>query len=687
MNCKFKRAAIWATLLIICAWTLPEVLIFTDAIARAQDLPQYGTPFSDVPDPRDVNMYQVHIRPYSAAGDLAGVIARLDNIRALGINVIYLMPVYPNGGPDPRSRPSPYCITDFKSVASEYGTLADLRALVDGAHSRGMAVILDFAVNGTSWDHPWITQHPDWYVRVNGVIQRLATFDDVAALNFNNTEMRAALVDAMRYWIFAANIDGYRCDFANNPPLDFWRDTINNLRSITTHKLLLFAEGDRLENFQVGFDLNFGDKWYYDAISRIATGTSVAQIQTTTNTEYTYATGNQQVVRYTSNHDRMGEITPFSVFQNHDGVVVNFLVSAYMRGVPFLTSGQEVDFNQTIPWPYQTVKIDFNANPGAAADFAKVLNFRTSSDAIRRGTMTNYSDDNVCAFTKIYSSEKVVVIANLRNGTYNYTIPSAFAGNYEDAYSGSSVTLTAGETQSLAAFRYIVLTNAGVESVPVTGVTVTPTSASISVGLTRQLTEIVVPSNATNQNVTWTSSNTSVATVSGTGLVAAVAAGNATITVTTEDGNKTATCAITVTPAVVTYYNLANRWHPEYYLYDGGNGQVKYGSNPGGNSLYQWTRVDAGNGFVRLKNRSTGNFMHVENQNGSVQCGVVGSDWYSAQWAIANATDGWNYIQNRWQPNEWIHIENLLGYAQYAYPQYGWYSAMWRFVNPVVCPR
>ena len=93
MNRKVKRAGILAAMLVLCAWTLPETPIFTDAIAIAQDPPQYGAPFSGVPDPRDVNMYQAHIRPYSTAGDLAGVIARLDNIKALGINVIYLMPI------------------------------------------------------------------------------------------------------------------------------------------------------------------------------------------------------------------------------------------------------------------------------------------------------------------------------------------------------------------------------------------------------------------------------------------------------------------------------------------------------------------------------------------------------------------------------------------------------------------
>jgi len=84
-------------------------------------------------------------------------------------------------------------------------------------------------------------------------------------------------------------------------------------------------------------------------------------------------------------------------------------------------------------------------------------------------------------------------------------------------------------------------------SVPVTSVSVTPGSATINVGATQQLTAAISPSNASNKNVTWTSNNTSVATVSSTGLVTGVAAGTATITVTTQDGDKTASSAITVT--------------------------------------------------------------------------------------------------------------------------------------------
>ncbi|GAA6766383.1 hypothetical protein AAFH68_23250 [Flavobacterium sp. CGRL1] len=526
------------------------LLLFASSV-YAQDPPQYGTPFAGVPDTRDVNMYQVHIRPFSASGNLAGVTARLDNIKALGTNVIYLMPIFPHGT-DSRSSASPYCIKDFKAVGSEYGSLADLRTLVDGAHSRGMAVILDIAINGTSWDHGWTVSHPEYYKRTGTTIQQLGNFSDIAALDLNNSATRAAIKDAMRYWIFAANIDGYRCDYANNPPLDFWSEVNSNLRSITSHNLLMLAEGDRQENFQVGFDMNYGDRWFHSGLYDIANGGPVSQrLQDQSTYEYAKATGNQQIVRYTGNHDTYtnddGVRRPFVAFKNHNGIVANFLVSAYMKGVPFLMSGQEIDYEPKTDWPWTNFKFNWSQNPTAATDFAKILNFRTQSAAIRRGDLTTYANDDISIFTKTLGSEKVIVMSNLRNAAKSYVIPAALAGTYVNPYNNNaSVTLTAGSTRNFAAFEYLVLTNTNAPVVAVTGVSVSPTTATVGLGSTQQLNAAIAPANATNQNVTWTSSNTAIATVNASGLVTAVAAGTATITVKTVDGNKTATSAITV---------------------------------------------------------------------------------------------------------------------------------------------
>ncbi|HVW58646.1 MAG TPA: alpha-amylase family glycosyl hydrolase, partial [Puia sp.] len=433
--------------------------------AHAQDPPQYGTPFSGVPDVRDVTMYQVNIRAFSSTRNLQGVSARLDQIRSLGVNVIYLMPVYPVGTLN--SFNSPYCIKDFQSVGAEYGSLADLRNLVDGAHSRGMAVILDWVVNQTSWDHPWITQHPDWYIRDgNGNIQDLNGYTDVAALNFGSTAMRTAMISAMRSWVFTANVDGFRCDFADNPPIDFWQQAITSLRGITTHRLLLMAEGTRSGNYGAGFDYNFGMQFYGSSLRPIFSGGPVTAIDNSNTVEYTGSSGSQQIIRYLTNHDVDGsDGAPVTLFGGKTGSMAAFVVVAYMKGVPFIYNGQEVAFPTAITFPFTSTVINWSLNPDVTAEYAKVIAFRNSSDAIRRGTLVSYTNNDVCAFTKTSGTEQVVVFSNLRNAAINYSLPAALQNTtWKDAYSGATVTL--GTMLALSAYQYRVLTSANVTPPP-----------------------------------------------------------------------------------------------------------------------------------------------------------------------------------------------------------------------------
>lgn len=570
------------------------LLLLFSGLLRAQDPAQYGTPFTGVPDPRDAVIYQVNMRAFSSTHNFQGVINRLDQIKALGTNVIYLMPVFPVGTLNAFN--SPYCIKDFQAVGSEFGSLTDLRNLVDGAHARGMAVMLDFVVNQTSWDHPWITAHPDWYIHdSNGNITSLNGWTDVAALNFSNSAMRTAMINAMRYWVFTANVDGFRCDYADNPPLDFWQQAITSLRGITTHQLLLLAEGTRSDNYTAGFNYNFGMQFYYNSLKPIYQGSAATVIDNSNTVEYTAASGTQQIARFLTNHDVNGsEGTPLELFGGTAGSMAAFVVTAYMKGVPFIYNGQEVAFPTRITFPFTAVVIDWSLNPAVTAEYTKVLAFHNTSTAIRRGTLTSYTNNDICAFTKVSGTETVLVLANLRNASVAYTLPAALANtNWYDAFTGAAVTL--GASTTLSAYQYRVLTKA--------------------------------------------------------------------------------------TTSTTTYYNIQNRWQPTDYLYDNGNGKVSYGTSPAGDA-YQWQQLDAGNGYVFLKNKATGNYMHVENQNGGVQSSSISTTWYSAMWTIAAAGSGYSYIQNRWQTSEWVHIENLLGYAQYSGAQSGWYSAMWQFVAP-----
>lgn len=141
------------------------------------------------------------------------------------------------------------------------------------------------------------------------------------------------------------------------------------------------------------------------------------------------------------------------------------------------------------------------------------------------------------------------------------------------------------------------------EDVHVSSVSLDKNSITLEEGETEQLTETVLPSNATDKSVTWSSSNTSVATVSSSGLVTAVSHGSATITVTTTDGNKTATCSVTVNEPHYTQYRLTNTATPgkDYLIGNGDSGSIYLLSNEsGGSRQLEGVQVSVSNGIVSI---------------------------------------------------------------------------------------
>ena len=102
-------------------------------------------------------LYEVNVRDFSAGGNLAGVTAGLARIRATGADVIWLMPIFPVGVLNAKGPlGSPYAVRDYDAINPDFGTAADLGALVRAAHARGMKVILDWVPDHTAWDAVWI---------------------------------------------------------------------------------------------------------------------------------------------------------------------------------------------------------------------------------------------------------------------------------------------------------------------------------------------------------------------------------------------------------------------------------------------------------------------------------------------------------------------------------------------------
>ena len=419
---------------------------------------QYGTPFAAVPNREDAAIYQVNIRAFSQGGNFAGVTARLDSIKAIGVNVLYLMPIYPVG--QVRAVNSPYAVKDYSAVNPEFGTLADLRALVDGAHARGISVMLDWVANHTSWDNAWITAHPDWYLRnAAGTIQSPpnTNYTDVAQLDFTNLTMRLNLIAAMKGWVYTANVDGFRCDYADAPPADFWKQAVDTLRSVKTHKLLLLAEGTRSANFTAGFDYNFGFG-FYDALRKVyGSGGAASSLDALNTNEYAGATGTQQVVRYTTNHDvNSSDGTPVQLYGGNAGAMSAFVIASCYKGVPFVYNGQEAGMTTPITFPFTTVKVQWGAHPDVKRAYQQLLTARAASPALQHGTPVSYSTADVCAFTKTAGTAQALVLVNVRNTSVQYAVPAALANStWTNALQGGTITL--GSQLTLPAYGYTLL--------------------------------------------------------------------------------------------------------------------------------------------------------------------------------------------------------------------------------------
>lgn len=427
----------------------------TPPASTYQDPAQYGTPYAGVPATKDIVMYEVNMKTYTPAGFQA-VTTRLDSIKALGVNVVWLMPTYPIGVL--KAVGSPYAVQDYNGVNASFGTLDDLRALVAKAHTLGMSVIFDWVADHTSWDNAWISNKA-WYQQDasgNIIIPPGTNYTDVAALNYTNTDMRTAMIRAMKYWIFNANIDGYRCDFADNIPADFWTQALDTLSNIKTHKLIYLAEGTKGSEITAGFQLGYAFS-YYSTIKGLFGGTQVPGDLFNTNTSELASLPSPGIkLRYITNHDdASSDGSTITEYGSKQGALAAFVAAAYMGGVPLIYDSQEVGYPNAINF-FNNVAVDYTANPDMVAAYKKILAFRAAHEAVKTGALTPYTDNNVVVFEKTSGTDDVLILINIRNSVQTYNVPAALQNStWKNGLATANVTL--GSQYVLQPYSYLVL--------------------------------------------------------------------------------------------------------------------------------------------------------------------------------------------------------------------------------------
>ena len=293
-------------------------------------------------------IYEVNVRQFSKEGTFAEVQKALPRLKEMGVDVLWLMPINPIGVKNRKgSLGSYYAVRDYKGINPEFGTLSDFKSLVKEAHNQGMRLIIDWVANHSSPDNVWLDQgHKDWYtLDSTGDLQPTIGTDwwDVADLNYDNQNMRLAMIEAMEFWVKTADIDGYRCDVAGWVPADFWKQARTELMKIKPVFMLAEAEGADIHD---NFDMTYGWEFHH-IMNDIAKGKKNAiDIQTYLNNEKKYP-ANAYRMHFTSNHDE-NSWNGTEMERMGDARFALAVLAATIQGMPLVYNGQETSLDRRL---------------------------------------------------------------------------------------------------------------------------------------------------------------------------------------------------------------------------------------------------------------------------------------------------------------------------------------------------
>lgn len=180
-------------------------------------------------------LYEIYTRSCTEDGTLNGLTERLPEIKALGVDNIWLMPIQSIGELGRKGTSgSPYSIRDYYSINDEYGNMDDFRNLVRQAHNLDMHVILDVVFNHSANDQVEMKEHPNWFAHdsLGNFTRQVADWSDVTDWNFREPEVQRYLVRVLQYYVRDVGVDGFRCDVAGLVPAEFWNYATGAVKSL-----------------------------------------------------------------------------------------------------------------------------------------------------------------------------------------------------------------------------------------------------------------------------------------------------------------------------------------------------------------------------------------------------------------------------------------------------------------------
>ena len=413
-------------------------------------------------------LYEMNIRQLTAEGTFSAAIERLAFLRSVGVDALWLMPIYPIGEEGRKgSLGSSYSIRDYKAINPEFGTKADFRRFVDAAHALGMKVLLDWVANHTARDARWIDEKPaDWYERdENGVAKIPWDWSDTAKLNYANHDVWLGQIDAMRYWVEEFGVDGFRCDMAMLVPIEFWQEASAELHRIKPDVFML-AEAEEDNLFDAAFNMSYQWNIHHIMVDIAKGARRVWDLRNAIHSERARYPREAMRLSFTSNHD---ENSWSGSEQDRFGAaleVMTALTFLMPSTMPLIYTGQEVGYNHSFEFfERDAIPEEAYIENRTTELYRRLTALKHHERALDAGEwggevveIENNAKDCMMTFVREVDESRVVAIMNLSPYTIHADFRTGiYAGDYLDAVSGERVVLDDHVERDIAPWCYQIL--------------------------------------------------------------------------------------------------------------------------------------------------------------------------------------------------------------------------------------
>lgn len=382
-------------------------------------------------------IYELNTRQFSEEGNFRGVSRQLQRLKGLGVDIIWMMPIFPIGEDRRKgSLGSYYSIRDYKAVNPEFGTLDEFKDLVTEAHALGLKIILDWVPNHTSRDAVWTSQHPDWYEfdEVAGEIATPFDWSDTAKLDYANKDMCLEMINSMKFWLTDTGIDGFRVDMAMLEPIEFWNRCTPALEEVHPD-LFMLAEAEGPEFHERAFDASYAWDMHH-LLVKIARGEANADsMRERLRWEALHYPAEALRMQFTSNHDENSwSDTEFARM----GAAAKQMAALtfILPGIPMIYNGQEVASNRKLEF-FDKDLIEWNAPNEFTRLYEDMCALRHSNPTLQSGgrggnlwAIDNSEPWRIFAVKRTLGEHTVI-------GLFNFSNSGADVRFYDEDFNGT----------------------------------------------------------------------------------------------------------------------------------------------------------------------------------------------------------------------------------------------------------